>query len=485
MLDALGWPGAESGSQFEGRSGVELIETGIDAFAVRQALIEQAERSIDLQYYIWHDDLTGALMLEHLRQAASRGVRVRLLVDDNGIEGLDATLRWLADLPNIDVRVFNPFRTRWFKPLDFLFRFRHANRRMHSKSFTVDGVATIVGGRNIGDEYFAATAEGVFADLDALCVGTVVGKVAASFEDFWTSPLVTPIETVNEPIAAARRDTIEHALKDRTGGPDAASYAQNVKRAPVLDRMSRGGIAFTRAAIELIADPPHKAFGSGSDASWSGERRLVTELTDILGIPQRKLLIVSGYFVPTDEGVRDLTAMAARGVDVRILTNSYAATDVGMVHAGYARHRLKLVEAGVRLFEVPAPHDQPRTSRKLTTGVPRKKATQPGPTLHAKIFASDGRCAFVGSLNLDPRSFWLNTELGILIDSTEMAGKMETRFEEAIAASSYRLVARDGQLGWVDERDDEPQVELAEPGTSVWSRLLVLVFGRLRIDWLL
>ena len=174
-------------------TGIELLDDGLDAFAIRKVLLENAERSIDLQYYIWHDDLTGNLMLEQVRAAAGRGVRVRLLLDDNGIAGLDDVLRWMADLPNIEVRLFNPFRSRRFKPLDFLFRFRRANRRMHSKSFTVDNQVTIVGGRNIGDEYFAAKREGMFADLDAVCIGPVVQEVSDCFDQFWNSPLAVPI----------------------------------------------------------------------------------------------------------------------------------------------------------------------------------------------------------------------------------------------------------------------------------------------------
>ncbi len=476
----LGWLGTENKSQSEGCSGVELIEAGIDAFAIRKALIEQAERSIDLQYYIWHDDLTGALLLRYVRDAAAGGVRIRLLLDDNGIEGLDETLRWMASLPNIDVRLFNPFRTRWFKPLDFLFRFSRANRRMHTKSFTVDRAATIMGGRNVGDEYFAAKEEGVFADLDALCVGAVVKDVCDRFEEFWTSPLAVPIEQLIKPVAPDRAASIANELAERISGPDFAQYAAQAAEAPMLERVEHEGIAFTWEPMRLVSDPPEKVVGEYPRAS-----SLLGELTRIIGEPAHELLIVSGYFVPTDRGARALAEMARRGVEVQILTNSYAATDVGLVHAGYARHRRALVEAGVRLFEVPAPHDQPKTARKLVTGIPRKKIAQPGPTLHAKSFSIDTKRVFVGSMNFDPRSFWLNTELGVVIDSAVMARAMQARFEDAIAKNSYRLVVERDRLGWIDERDDHPQVEFVEPGTNVGSRLLVWIFGRLRIDWLL
>jgi len=461
-------------------SGVELVEAGIDAFAVRKALLEEAERTIDIQYYIWRDDLTGALLLGYVRDAAKRGVRIRLLVDDNGISGLDETLRWMADLQGIEVRVFNPFRTRWFKPLDFLFRFGRANRRMHSKNFTVDGAITLIGGRNVGDEYFAAKEEGVFADLDAICVGPVVDEIAISFEAFWDCAHAVPVEDLSDPLSPGEAEAIEHALRERCESEEAFAYEREVADAPILERMDKGGIDFAWNPVRLACDPPDKISNRRPD-----DETLLGKFADLIGEPRNGLLVVSGYFVPTEQGVRGLSQMAQDGLDVRILTNSYAATDVGLVHAGYSRHRETLIEAGVQLFEVPGPHDRPKRKTKLAGGLPRKKAGHVGPSLHAKVFCVDKQRVYIGSLNLDPRSFWLNTELGIVIDSPEMAHSMQERFETAIARNTYRLAVRGGRLGWIDERDDEPQFERPEPGTSLWSRAVVAIFGRLGIDWLL
>ncbi len=467
-------------SEHPGMSGIELLEDGIDAFAIRKVLLENAERSIDLQYYIWHDDLTGNLMLEQVRAAAARGVRVRMLLDDNGIAGLDDALRWMADLPNIEVRLFNPFRCRRFKPLDFLFRFHRANRRMHSKSFTVDNQVTIVDGRNIGDEYFAAKREGVFADLDAVCIGPVVQDVSDCFDRFWNSPLAAPLKELMPPIVGETERELTSRSSRRSSGLESVSYVDAVAKAPLLGRIERGEIELTWAPVQLVSDPPDKVVGTREEGG-----PLLDALSEIIGEPASELLIVSAYFVPTDSGADALAGMAQRGVDVRVLTNSYASTDVGAVHAGYAKHRTKLVRAGVSLFEVPAPDDDPKTARKFVRTGSRERDGSPGSTLHAKAFSVDGVRLFVGSLNFDPRSFSLNTELGIVIDSVALAKQMREAFDTTVARNTYRVVLDDGEIGWIDARDDDPVIERIEPGTTFSSRLLVRALERFPIDWLL
>ena len=479
-LSTLGLGASQRASEYSGMTGIELLDDGLDAFAIRKVLLENAERSIDLQYYIWHDDLTGNLMLEQVRAAAGRGVRVRLLLDDNGIAGLDDVLRWMADLPNIEVRLFNPFRSRRFKPLDFLFRFRRANRRMHSKSFTVDNQVTIVGGRNIGDEYFAAKREGMFADLDAVCIGPVVQEVSDCFDQFWNSPLAVPIEALVPEVAETRAQKLETRISRLTGGMQSVSYGKQVVEGSLLGRIERGEIELTWALVQLVSDPPEKGLAARETGG-----PLLDALTGIIGEPTKELLIVSAYFVPTKNGANALAGMAKRGVDVRVLTNSYASTDVGAVHAGYAKHRNLLIQAGVQLFEVPAPDDEPKTVRKFVRTGSREQDGTPGSTLHAKAFSVDGTRLFVGSLNFDPRSFSLNTELGIVIDNAALAKQMRQAFDDTIARNTYRVVLDDDELGWIDARDDEPVIERIEPGTTFLSRMLVRVLERFPIDWLL
>jgi|TARA_R100000501_G_scaffold2606_2_gene6372 putative cardiolipin synthase len=464
-----------------GLTGTALLRDGMDAFAIRALLMRAAERTLDVQYYIWHDDLTGTLLLEELREAADRGVCVRLLLDDNGIAGLDDVLRSLAEHPNIDVRLFNPFRHRRFKPLDFLFDFSRANRRMHSKSFTADGQVTIVGGRNVGDEYFAAREGGLFADLDAMCIGPVVDQVAACFEAFWTSGSARDIRALVRAPAPGVEASLAERRRRRLAGERAQSYRDAVRELPFIHEIEAQKLAFTWARVELVSDAPEKVLASGS-----GEPKMVDALVDVIGEPDSELLIVSGYFVPTAAGADAFARMARQGLDIRVLTNSYASTDVGVVHAGYIRYRKQLVEAGVRLYEMPSPGDAPKTARKFVRAGSRKALGRPGSTLHAKAFTVDGKRLFVGSFNFDPRSVSLNTELGIVIASEDLAEAMRAAFDDAIGAGTYRLVvADDGGLGWIDQRDDDPAVERTEPGTSIWSRGIVRVLARLPIEWLL
>ncbi|AKQ43507.2 putative ymdC hydrolase, of the phospholipase family [Aurantiacibacter atlanticus] len=471
---------AQNISENPGMSGVELLSDGLDAFTIRKILLENAERSVDLQYYIWHDDLTGNLMLEQVRAAAARGVRIRLLLDDNGIAGLDPILRLTAGSPNIEIKLFNPFHSRRFKALNFLFRFRRANRRMHSKSFIADNQVAIVGGRNIGDEYFAAKRLGVFADLDAACIGPVVQEVTDCFDRFWDSPLAVQIEEIVPEVSPSNAVELESRLTRRVGDRASINYRQDVADAPLLRRLAQGEAELTWAPVKLVSDPPEKV-----SSNLEKVDSLLDELTDIIGEPQTELLIVSAYFVPTNDGARAFGEMARSGVDLRVLTNSYASTDVGVVHAGYAKHRRKLIEAGVKLFEVPAPNDEPKKARKFIWTDSRKRNGQPGTTLHAKAFSVDAKRLFVGSLNFDPRSFNLNTELGIVIDSPRLAEQMRTVFDTAIEQNTYHVVIDDGRLGWIDARDDNPMIEQQEPGTSLVSRALVRLLEKLPIDPLL
>jgi len=480
-LSTLGLGVSEEAAKHPGRSGVELLRDGVDAFAMRVWLLRNAERSIDLQYYIWHDDLTGHLLFEEVRKAADRGVRVRLLLDDNGIAGLDDTLGWLDRHANVEIRLFNPFRNRRFKPLDFLFDFSRANRRMLSKSFTVDNQITIVGGRNIGDEYFAARDADVFADLDAICAGPVVTEVSDCFDRFWNYELSRSMEEAVGAIDAADRAKAETEHRAKITSAEARSYMALADSASILVRIATEDIEPRWVPVRLVSDPPDKV-----SEPHSNKPTMFDALTELIGEPEQELLIVSGYFVPTKRGAIAFADMARHGVDVRILTNSYASTDVGVVHAGYAPHRKTLVAAGVQLFEMPAPNDRPKVKGKFIRAGSGSQRSGNGSTLHAKAFTVDGSTVFIGSFNFDPRSFDLNTELGIVIESAEMGAEMRRVFDDAIAPNTYRVViSEDGKLGWIDTRDDEPEVEFTEPGTTWFSRLVVRALSHAGLDRLL
>ena len=393
-----------------GQSGVHLLRDGRDAFAARALLARGAERSLDVQYYIWHGDLSGTLMLHELRAAAHRGVRVRLLLDDNGIGGLDEALAALDAHPQVEVRLFNPFVIRAPKSLNWLLDFRRLNRRMHAKSFTADGAATVVGGRNVGDEYFGAREDGLFVDLDALCLGPVVADVAGEFDAHWNSPNTYPADRLLPAITPARRAAVEAEEARVRRSRAADEYDAAVEALPLFDEMTDGQVDFTWATLTLVSDDPARVLGREPPGHQVADR-----VDRFLASAVRELTLVSGYFVPTDDALAQLERQARAGVSVRALTNSYAATDVGAVHAGYAPHRHRLLAAGVELFEMPAPDDKPKVKKFVRPG--GRGGQMPGTTLHAKVFVVDRERLFVGSFNLDPRSARLNTELGVLIDS--------------------------------------------------------------------
>lgn len=464
-------------------SGVRLMRDGKDAFAARALLARSAERTLDVQYYIWHDDLSGSLMFDELEAAADRGVRVRLLLDDNGTARLDTRLACLNMHERMEVRLYNPFRIRRPKTINWLFDARRLNHRMHSKSFTADSQISILGGRNIGDEYFAARPNGLFADLDILAIGDVVPEVSKAFDRCWNSGFSRPLESLVPNPSARKRKKEARKAAALARSEKAEHYREAVRAQPLFRQLADGTMELTWAKVSLVEHAPEPLEGPapgklGLDALLPGE----------LPRPETGLDLVSGYFVPTAAGAHELGDLARQGVSVRVLTNCYAATDVGFVHAGYAPYRRCLVEAGVALFEMPAPNDKPRTARKFVRPGSRlaRAAREPGSTLHAKAFAVDRKQLYVGSANFDPRSACLNAELGLLIESEDLAGAMADLFDREIACTSYRLgVDSRGRLQWVDERDDDVEPEFVEPGTTWFSRMLVGLLARLPIERLL
>lgn len=456
-------------------SGVRLLYDGKDAFAARVLLMRAARHTLDIQYYIWHDDLSGSLLLDEIASAAGRGVQVRLLLDDNGVSGLDARLAALAERDNVAVRLFNPFPLRWPKALNWLLAFRRLNRRMHAKSLTADGRATIVGGRNVGDEYFDAKPQGLFEDLDVLAAGPIAGDVLAEFEQHWRSSVAKNLAEILPCVSRARQAQMLDETKARS---DAAErYRAAIRALPIAEDLRDGDLDLTPAPLVLSVNTALENQGC-ADAPCG----LDALLPQGLGIPKRELILVSGYFVPTRQGTADLAGLARGGVDVRVLTNSFAATDVGLVHAGYAPARRLLLDSGVSLYEMPAPGDEPKTARKFIRPGSTSTRARSGRSLHAKVYIVDRRHIYIGSANFDPRSAWLNTELGIVIDSPDLAGRMCEAFTAA-ARNSYRLaVDIDGKLSWTDQRDDDPEPELVEPATTRFSRTLVRLLSRLPIE---
>jgi len=458
-----------------GQCGIYPLRDAHDAFAARFLLAEHAERTLDVQYYIWRRDLSGMLLFKALLDAAERGVRVRLLLDDNNTSGLDPTLAALDAHRNIEVRLFNPFHVRRPHWIGYLTDFRRLNHRMHNKSFTADDRAAIIGGRNIGDEYFAAATSGVvFADLDVMAIGPVVHAVTSEFERYWTSKFAVPAHRLITPAAPAAIDALTEDAARCRADPAAAAYIDAVGRSSFVHDLVEVRLPMEWAVTRMISDVPEKVSGHARRKTLLSEK-----LKTIFGEPGTRVELVSPYFVPGAAGVEMFRGMAQRGVEIRVLTNSLEATDVAAVHAGYAKRREALLRAGVILYELRRVARMPRHGKHGPLG-------SSSSSLHAKTFAADGSRLFIGSFNFDPRSAHLNTEMGFVIDSTSLAGDLVTAFKTTIPENAYEVRLSDkGKLFWIERNDGEETRHDTEPGTTIWRRAAVAVAAHLPIEWLL
>jgi len=462
----LGRAIAPAAAQHPGMSGFHLLGNGRDAFVARMALAEAAERTLDLQYYIFHGDLTGKLILDSLVRAADRGVRVRLLIDDTAAKGKDAALAAIASHPQIEVRVFNPSAGR--SGAAWLFGaaadFDRINHRMHNKMFVADNQAGVVGGRNIGDEYFGAR-EGVnFADMDLLAMGPVVQDLSRSFDEFWNSEWAYPIEALHtkKPDPAALEKGRELLASHRSAARD-TDYAKRLADSDLLKRLYERDLSLVWATAWVVYDRPEKA---GSEGKPADDLKLGPQLKSAVAEPRSEFLISSPYFIPGERGVASFKQLREKGVRIRIVTNSFAGNDVALVHSGYARYRKDLLKLGVELYELkPSLAAAPETDR--------ESFGSSGASLHAKAFIIDREQVFVGSLNLDPRSLDLNTELGFVVESRELAEMLARQFDELIRpAYSYRLTLepKDGDIVWISEENGREVRYSRDPEVGFWRR---------------
>jgi len=445
-----------------GKSGIHPLDNARDAFAARVLLARAADRSLDVQYYIWRADTTGNLLCEALWGAAERGVRVRLLLDDNSTRGMDESIAALDAHPNIEVRLFNPYANRAFRLGELAGDFARVNRRMHNKSFTADNQATIVGGRNVGDEYFGAGTPVAFSDLDVIAAGAVVSEVSAAFDAYWNSESAYPAASLITAAPRRRWEKVEET-------PAAGRYAEALRAAPLVRQLLAGDLPLEWASARVVSDDPSKVL----QPPERDELHMLPRLVAALGDPVRELDLVSPYFVPTKDGTAALRQLAERGVKVRVLTNSLAATDVAPVHAGYAKYREALLRGGVRLYEL-KPTITEQTDRGGIGG-------SSDASLHAKTFAVDRSRIFVGSFNFDPRSARLNTEMGVVVESPALAARLSDTLDIVLPRDAYEVrLAGDG-LEWIDGETRH----MSEPGAGLLRRLWIGFLSILPIEWLL
>ena len=456
------------------QSGFRLLSTSDDAFSARAELIRAAEHSLDLQYYIVHDGLSTRLLVHELLQAADRGVRIRILLDDTASDGKDPEIALLGAHPQVHIRVFNPLHLGRSNPLTRslgrLFNLARQHRRMHNKLWLADSSVAIVGGRNLGDEYFDAKRTLNFTDIDLLAAGPVAEQLAHSFDQYWNNTLSQPIERflwltpdaddLERQRAALSRD-LQHARRQK---PELYDHLMSHEHSPRLRGWLNDELIWAQS--QALWDAPAKVLDPGVP---DAHLLLASQLAPELAAVDKELILISAYFVPADEGLAYLTERADAGVDVRLLTNALEATDVPAVHGGYAPYRKTLLEHGVRLFELRRqPDEQPSSNLGLSDTSES--------SLHSKAAIIDRQKVFIGSLNFDPRSVLWNTEVGILVDSRDLAEQVRTLALEGMAPTiSYEVLlentAGQSRLAWHASDDNGNIYRLTREPGGLWRRL--------------
>jgi phosphatidylserine/phosphatidylglycerophosphate/cardiolipin synthase-like enzyme len=447
-------------------SGIRLLSSGDEALDSLVALADHAERTLDIQYYIIRQDESARSLLQHVRSAADRGVRVRLLVDDLNTSGEDRRFMHLGQHANVEVRVFNPFpggrSAIWSRILTSISDIPRINHRMHNKLFVADNALAITGGRNIGDEYFTLDTHSNFIDLDLVGAGPIVPQLSASFDAFWNSKYAYPIASLAGPAPAAPPEPPQIPLP----AAPAISQAQGVAEedADWLRReLDAHLLKLVWAPATVLADRPAKI---ASDVAPDQEETIANNIAKLMRSAQQEILVISPYFVPGKEGVALMRELIARGVHIRIITNSLASTDAPLVHNGYARYRVALLKMGVELSEV-----RPRLGQKRARFHPFRSANA---SLHAKTLVIDRRTVFIGSLNMDERSKHFNSELGLVIRSPEIARQVTSLIDDISADGSYRLsLDASGHIVWSSGEGSEEKVWHTEPETTEMQRLSI------------
>ena len=476
-LTRLGQRFATVAVEHGGDSGFHLLSVGVDGFLVRAEMINVAQRSLDLQYFILRQDETGQLLTDALLRAADRGVHVRILIDDGDTLEGDEQIAALGTHPQIEVRVFNPFAYRGhdelFRAVEFAFTASRLDYRMHNKLMVADNSIALIGGRNIGDQYFQVDPASRFGDDDVFVAGPMVKQLSATFDEFWNSDLAIPVAALANSQARAAslaeyRKTLDaHRRQVKADGTD---YASRVATGEPLAGMIGGKVPLVWTHAELVYDSPDKKRVGRGEMVGNLMHRAVAETAAAV---QSELLLVTPYFIPGEAGMRTFAELRARSVRVRILTNSLESTPAVIAHSGYMSYRVPLLEEGVELYEVRELLGNARGSGQTVA------ATQSGNyALHAKLFVFDRKKVYIGSMNFDERSRVLNTEVGLIIDSPELAQQTARRFDAIVApANSYRVVLQaDGpggapQLRWRTQEAGQMIEYKVEPARSDWERM--------------
>jgi len=459
-------------------SGFRLMPHAAYALDARIELIRRAQHTLDVQYYYIANDLTGRLLMRNLRDAARRGVNVRLLVDDLYTFGGDPLFIGLAAFPNVEVRLFNPFCCGrdglMSKYMASLLDFRRLNHRMHNKLFIADGAIAVAGGRNIADEYFARSMSGNFVDMDVFVVGAVIPKLERIFDTYWNSVHAYPVAQII--VTDRSREQLQEAFNKLVDEGDQMMEVRKppfdiLGRGPITDDLRAGRLNLEWARATAFADSPDKVSAMSEEQARS--MSVTMNVFDLVAAAHTEVVLSSPYFVPGTTGAKAFIDLCKRDVKVVILTNSLASNDEPSVYAGYQRYRPELLRAGVDLYELSA--TRVLLDKQLDVAVPGTSLGR----LHAKTAVIDRSMVFIGSMNLDPRSDSINTELGIIVRSPALARDVVRVIDISTLRSAYRLqLGADGQsLEWVTTDPDGNLVLNVEPDTTFMLRLQTMMFS--------
>jgi len=441
-------------------SGIRLLSSGEEALADLIALADHAERTLDIQYYIIHQDDSARILLHHLRLAADRGVRVRVLVDDLNTAGEDRRFMHLGEHANVEVRVFNPFPggrfAMWTRFVASASDIRRINHRMHNKLFVADNALAITGGRNIGDEYFTRDPRSNFIDLDVVAAGAIVAELSASFDAFWNSKYAYPIASVASPVSA------------EPASPPLLEAGAAANPNWLAAELDSGSVQLTWVPATVPADRPAKI---ASESSPGEEETIANNLATLMRSATQELLVISPYFVPGNDGVALFAKLVDQGVHIRILTNSLASTDSPLVHNGYSRYRVALLKLGVELSEV-----RPKLGQKRARFHPFRSSHA---SLHAKALVIDQKTVFIGSMNMDARSAHTNSELGLVMRSAELARQVTSLLDDISADGSYKLQLVDhaSKIEWTSGESGSEQIWYTDPETTRAQRFTLKVLA--------
>nr|WP_257228923.1 phospholipase D family protein [Acinetobacter sp. YH12255] len=463
-----------------GLTGYRVLYDPLEALGARIQLIKKAERSLDLQYYIWDNDRIGTLALHAIIQAADRGVKVRLLMDDNNAKKMEGIYLALNQHQNIDVKLYNPYRFRKYRAMDMVLDLKRINRRMHNKSFIADNQIALIGGRNMSNQYYNVSEIYQFSDVDVMLVGAASDEIIHSFDEYWNDDYAYPVQQIVNPRHHGLRfPSLKQQLEKHSQDQATQNYLDLANRSRAFDQWLEQNIQLDWVEAEVVKDPPSKI-----KAKAKAEEHLNFQLLQHLEKPEQSVDIVSAYFVPEKIGADRLKKLADENIEVRVLTNSFKANDVAVVHAFYGKYRQDLLENDVQLYEFLAAPDSDNLNANTEEISKKAKVSLKGlsrSSLHAKLMAVDQKQVFIGSFNFDPRSAYLNTEIGVLLNSPSLARAVHETMDQNLSKYAYKLVLDAQQnINWkIKKANGEVKSFSKEPGIKWYQKA-----GLKLVSWL-